>query len=782
VSNLPEQTAVLIEVVPDTEGELVLSVEFAGFVEGERVDLSFIEQDAVRDGSHQRERVLGSSTGRLKEIGSSGRLSFVPDDPPSPSAMQGPWCWFRFQSPESISDYVFALDNGRFDKDEGDASEILVRVTSHLVESPPVSIARIRRQVEVKGATYDWHAGHDVTFYNDGSTDASGSAGAFRDMIDAIKAAKHFVFIVDWSFQPLFCPSRMLPTSSDNSIGALLLRLTKANPELLVAIHAWNHSVAGAPDTSSDDADITFQRLAHQVGLEDRPKNLLWRSTSRTGQGWSHHQKFIVLDAEGTAGRRELQVFWGGLDLTKGRFDWPGHAIAPDDPQVAAFRNPFHTADQKVTADDWYNAEFADARDLPRQPWHDIHGSLKGPAAWDFVREFVGRWNVAPSWGGNAGDLKDTYIQRVWRLFRKLYADRDTFVQQHEGMRTGKWSAQVYRSLTLEHWAPPPMPPKDALDKRLAALLRTREAQGSEHSIQLAYRQNIDRAKRYIYIENQYFIGSGKHWDRSEVTNDIPERLVYRILRRAAANEQFHVYILNPMFPEGDPVSDSLRGVRQNEWETMQYMVTALSKSLGNRWSDYLSFYFLANWSRVDRARFSKAIKRPDLVRDHMRYMIYVHAKLMVVDDRYALFGSCNINDRGLGGDRDSEIACGIWPSHGEDASAISIRDFRLRLWQEHFGELFAGADAPHSSACVDAIRARADDNYRNFRTMAAPPRGHICRLPLRVNSSNRLELESGTQRVPDDWGCLPDSPSRDAKWTWPCEGATMIRLTDLAD
>lgn len=34
--------------------------------------------------------------------------------------------------------------------------------------------------------------------------------------------------------------------------------------------------------------------------------------------------------------------------------------------------------------------------------------------------------------------------------------------------------------------------------------------------------------------------------------------------------------------------------------------------------------------------------------------MIYVHSKLMVVDDRRAIVGSANINDRSLIGDRDS--------------------------------------------------------------------------------------------------------------------------------
>lgn len=36
--------------------------------------------------------------------------------------------------------------------------------------------------------------------------------------------------------------------------------------------------------------------------------------------------------------------------------------------------------------------------------------------------------------------------------------------------------------------------------------------------------------------------------------------------------------------------------------------------------------------------------------------LVYVHSKLMIVDDRLVICGSANINDRSLLGDRDSEV------------------------------------------------------------------------------------------------------------------------------
>ena len=40
---------------------------------------------------------------------------------------------------------------------------------------------------------------------------------------------------------------------------------------------------------------------------------------------------------------------------------------------------------------------------------------------------------------------------------------------------------------------------------------------------------------------------------------------------------------------------------------------------------------------------------------------IYVHAKFLAVDDRIAVIGSANINDRSMFGCRDSEIAGIVW-------------------------------------------------------------------------------------------------------------------------
>ena len=43
------------------------------------------------------------------------------------------------------------------------------------------------------------------------------------------------------------------------------------------------------------------------------------------------------------------------------------------------------------------------------------------------------------------------------------------------------------------------------------------------------------------------------------------------------------------------------------------------------------------------------------------RQMIYVHSKMIIIDDAYIIVGSANINERSMSGTRDTEMAVGCW-------------------------------------------------------------------------------------------------------------------------
>lgn len=69
-----------------------------------------------------------------------------------------------------------------------------------------------------------------------------------------------------------------------------------------------------------------------------------------------------------------------------------------------------------------------------------------------------------------------------------------------------------------------------------------------------------------------------------------------------------------------------------------------LNALLGPKTQDYISFYGLRSYGRL--------FEDGPIATSQ----IYVHSKLLIVDDRIAVIGSSNINDRSLLGSRDSEV------------------------------------------------------------------------------------------------------------------------------
>ena len=53
--------------------------------------------------------------------------------------------------------------------------------------------------------------------------------------------------------------------------------------------------------------------------------------------------------------------------------------------------------------------------------------------------------------------------------------------------------------------------------------------------------------------------------------------------------------------------------------------------------------------------------------------LVYVHSKLMIVDDRKVIIGSANINDRSMLGDRDSEV-CVLMEDQVDEDDDTAIR------------------------------------------------------------------------------------------------------------
>ncbi len=84
---------------------------------------------------------------------------------------------------------------------------------------------------------------------------------------------------------------------------------------------------------------------------------------------------------------------------------------------------------------------------------------------------------------------------------------------------------------------------------------------------------------------------------------------------------------------------------------------------------------------------------------------IYVHAKIMLVDDAWTLIGSTNIAERSF--HRDTELNASFW--HAE-----TTRSLRVELFQEHLGRDTTGLDARAALRLFHEI-ARANEDRRAF-------------------------------------------------------------------
>ncbi|XP_054786442.1 phospholipase D zeta 1 isoform X1 [Prosopis cineraria] len=211
----------------------------------------------------------------------------------------------------------------------------------------------------------------------------------------------------------------------------------------------------------------------------------------------------------------------------------------------------------------------------------------------------------------------------------------------------------------------------------------------TEESIHNAYCSLIDKAEYFIYIENQFFI-SGLSGDEM-IQNRVLEALYRRIMRAYHDKKPFRVIIVIPLLPgfQGgldDSGAASVRAIMHWQYRTIcrgqNSILHKLLEFLGSKVHDYISFYGLRAYGRLsDGGPVATS-------------QVYVHSKIMIVDDCTTLIGSANINDRSLLGSRDSEIGIIIEDKELIDsfmggkswkAGKFSLT-LRLSLWSEHLG------------------------------------------------------------------------------------------------
>ncbi|KAI7755614.1 hypothetical protein M8C21_016687, partial [Ambrosia artemisiifolia] len=616
--------------------------------------------------------------------------------------------------------------------------------------------------------------GCEVTLYpdahivDDNITSYLVSAGFYapqrcwEDIFDAISNAQRLIYITGWSIYTKIVlirdPRRSKP-GGNVTLGELLIRKAEEGVNVLMLVWDDRTSVEvlkkdGLMATHDQETGDYFRGTkVHCVLCPREPddKNSYVQGV-QVATMFTHHQKTIVVDSDNSgdqSGMRRIVGFVGGIDLCDGRYDTRGHSL-------------FRTL-KDVHHDDFHQPNFTGAaisKGGPREPWHDIHCRLDGPIAWDVLYNFEQRWT-----------------KQVGNQYLFTLPELDKFIIHPTQVATSNdrdtWNVQLFRSIDGGAASGFPETHQEASISGLV----TGKNNVIDRSIQDAYINAIRRAKNFIYIENQYFIGSSYDWRTTDefkiedigALNLIPKELSLKIVSKIKANERFVVYIVIPMWPEGIPESGSVQAILDWQRRTMEMMYKDVASAIHANGieaqpRDYLSFFCLGNREVKKPGEYEPPEKpEPDSdysrAQESRRFMIYVHAKMMIVDDEYIIIGSANINQRSMDGARDTEIAIGgyqpnyisaQWPVRGV------VYGFRIALWLEHLFYIDEVFRHPESLECVRKVNDIADENWNLYSrpTFDEDLPGHLLRYPVAIS-------DVGDVMALPDFEFFPDTEAR---------------------
>ncbi|GMH55517.1 hypothetical protein TrRE_jg10713 [Triparma retinervis] len=236
----------------------------------------------------------------------------------------------------------------------------------------------------------------------------------------------------------------------------------------------------------------------------------------------------------------------------------------------------------------------------------------------------------------------------------------------------------------------------------------------TEKGIQNAYKHFIETAQHYIYIENQFFVSGMR--GNGRVTNTLAQCLYARIMKAAMSKSKFKVLILIPLLPamegpmKGGALS-SIAGVMYWQYRSICSGGNSLLESLekaGVDWKKYIKFIGLRNHEKMSTGWQTE--------------MVYIHSKLMIVDDRATIIGSANFNDRSMVGNKDSEICILTEDTQFDDGKMGNAsyragkfsKSLRMKCWAE-----FCGIDMKDTEGLKKIEDPSCDETWEYLRSLA---------------------------------------------------------------
>jgi phospholipase D1/2 len=640
----------------------------------------------------------------------------------------------------------------------------------------------------------------------------------WKDTYDAICQAKHVIYCTGWALD--VTQSLLRGQDKEEALqkgkyspyfGELFKQKAEEGVDVLLLI--WDDATSnavlpGMMGTHDEQARIFFRGTKVKFRLCPMSGDQTNAAHQKAGKWvmFTHHQKTVIVDSprqERFARGRELLAFTGGIDLTDGRWDTRTHPL---------FRSlkTDHNGDCHNAC---FNVDAASAG--PREPWHDIHCSVRGPATMDIVKNFTERWKMqCPNETNDLVDLDALHLadpphhegDDAWctQLFRSidertaLFDDdklaplvQPTELNSLEGVRLKPVLKKTNSFLRLKHMlrgrdtrveSHREFTAPDASTFHFTRSLRLKKGRRIDDSVHSGILYHIRQAQHTVYIESQYFLSSAHFWPSNKTTkcgNLIASELTLKICEKIEAGERFCAYVLIPMWPEGLADSQAVQAILRFQTLSMNGMYKRIAASLKRRREreskdqdqeheapnvsprDYLSFYCLVNRETKEGDQSSKTpsfkTDEPVLAKSR-RHPIYVHSKMVIVDDAIAMIGSANINQRSLDGARDSEIVLGSWqPAHLATAESIPyghVHGFRLHCWSTITGQMEDVFREPSSLACIRRLNEIAEENWKKFTGKEVQEMdSHLVPYPIVVEADGSVKPRQENNCFPDTKG-----------------------------
>lgn len=357
-------------------------------------------------------------------------------------------------------------------------------------------------------------------------------------------------------------------------------------------------------------------------------------------------------------------------------FTWPG--LDYSNPRIRDFRNPRE-----------FEISLVDRNIVPRMPWHDVQCMIQGHAALDLSRHFIQKWNFIKS----EKSMHRSEVPFLIPCDSRYEEENEDLSMFSDEYKDAHYPCSVQGIRSGSSWS-------------IGALI-------PEISVMTAYIEMISESKHFIYIENQYLISKCTD-DPSIITkNMVFKAILDRIILAYQKKEKFRVIAITPLLPAFESEiyftqAVTLRMILHAQLTSIQRGPSSLFEQLKQKCpdinpEDYISFFSLRTMEKLKD--------------NYVTEQIYIHSKLMIVDDCKAIIGSANINDRSMLGDRDCEVNVVI-----EDDTRISskmngvdvlvgpkIQELRIKLLQEHLNMIHKDG----ASCFIDEID---DIHYVNMK------------------------------------------------------------------